>query len=294
MKQAGAPLILRPTSLLKYEDCAYAYKLSEIDKVRSVATAAALPFGTAVHKGVLAYVEADARGDTSQVDPVQIFEHTWDEALAGKIVRFSSHDEPELREIGKKLCKQFPEAWGDLGLKALISVDGKVLVENRLRMMLDSNTVLSCEPDVIAANRQNQTVVPDAKTPASKAFEGFAIRSDQLTAYNLAVNTHAKRLGIKPVEKVAFHEGLKQKSARWVYQEAPARTTAEQADYVRKAQDIAQRIRSGIFPKRSAAAYNSPCSLCDFANFCMHGNREGLLFPKNQESEPHKALLKVA
>lgn len=277
---------LRPTSSLAFESCRKQYEYGVIG-IKPTATGAAFPFGRSVHTACLAFVVAHARKDTSQVNPVAIFEETWAKALESQVVRFSTHDHRQLEAIGKKLCDKFPDYWQKRKLTAAITKDGTVLVEQRLRVMLDDSTELSGEADIVAINEFGEVEIPDMKTPSSASFDGFAAISDQLIAYQLLVSVHAQRLGLGPVKSLSFIEGLKKLNPEWVYQRASARTKEDLSEYVRKLLYIADEIRAGRFWKTSGAAFNTPCSTCDFFRLCRQGSTEGLLIP-----EQH--ILKIA
>lgn len=279
----GNKLVLRPTAVLQYEACPAAYKYQYVDGMREEATGSALPFGTSVHKACTGWAEAVELGTTSSFDPVAVFEAEWARLLAAETVKFGMLSEEDLTSIGRRLCESFPSAWAKTGLRALRAKDGTVLVEKRLKVAIDATTVLSGEPDIVAQTPAGEVVVVDLKTPAQKAFEGFAMVSDQLTAYQLELRAYSQAFGIPPVSKVAFLEGLKQKkNPSWHWQEAPARTSQQLADYLAKLKDTAERIRTGHFEKHPGSAFDSPCRICDFANFCLRGERQGLAFKDEQ------------
>lgn len=278
MASINGPLVLRPTGVLSYEDNPYAYYLQYVLQIRSEGVSHALAFGTAGHKAVLAYVAAHARGE--EIDVAPIFEFAWDEQLATKVMTFSSKDAATLREIGVRLARQFPAAWKATGMTAVV-VGDSALVENRLRVHLADDLVLSAEPDIVARDATGALVVPDIKFPGSASFEGFAKVSDQLTAYQLCVNVHSRALGLgdEAIGAVGFVEGLKKKGAEWKTQMAPAHTRQQLGAYVAKVKYIAAQIRQGYFPLRSGAAWNSPLSFSDYSKLIMEGDATGLSSP---------------
>lgn len=278
----GNKLVLRPTAVLQYEACPAAYKYQYVDGIREEAVGSALPFGTSVHKACTGYAEAVVLGTASSFDPVKVFEETWAQLLSEQAVKFGLLDQRDLTSIGQRLCEGFPSAWAKTGLRALRAKDGTVLVERRLKVALDANTVLSGEPDIVAEAPAGDVAVVDLKTPAQKAFDGFARVADQLTAYQLELRAYSQSFGIKPVSKVAFLEGIKQKKApSWHWQEAPARTSQQLADYLAKLKDTAERIRAGKFAKHPGSAFDSPCRICNVAQWCMSGDSTGLSFKEN-------------
>jgi len=275
-------LQLRPTSIIKYEGCGEAYRLETILKIRSTGTSHALAFGTAGHKAALPYVVAHAQGET--VDTVSLFELAWQEQLDNKVVKFSSRDAKDLLAIGKLLAEQFPAAWDATGLKVVTASTG-ILIENRLKIRLADNVVLSGEPDIVAVSSNDpdgDLVIPDLKFPSAAAFDGFAIASEQLTAYQVLVKYNQQKLGLagRKVGKVGFIEGIKKKGAAWApLQLADARSDEDMGSYVAKVGLTAALIRKGHFPKRSGSAFNSPCAICDMAGLCLRKDATGLSSP---------------
>ncbi|THD11322.1 PD-(D/E)XK nuclease family protein [Metallibacterium scheffleri] len=269
-------IFLSPTATLKYEDCGHQYYLTNVLKIRTAQVGHALPFGKAGHLACLAYIKAQAEG-RENLDPVPIFREAWERALATEVIEFSRYSPEELMVIGTNLVKAFPEAWAATGWRALTNANG-ALVEARMRVTVGDGVVLSGEADMLIEDRDGRIGVPDLKFPAAKAFEGFAMASDQLTAYNILVNAHLASLGLKKrVEWLGFLEGLKKKSVEWTHQTSPARSDAQMEAYLRKLVFLARSIREGHFHKRSAAAFNSPCSLCDMRSLCLSGSADGLV-----------------
>lgn len=269
-------MFLSPTSTLKFEDCGHQYYLTNVLKIRTAQVGHSLPFGKAGHMACLAYIKAHAEGNEN-LDPVPIFLEAWERSLASEVIEFSRYSPEELTRIGTNLVKAFPEAWAATGWRAMRNANG-ALVEARMRVTVGDGVILSGEADMLIEDRDGRIGVPDLKFPAAKAFEGFAAVSDQLTAYNVLLNAHLSSMGIfRKVEWLGFLEGLKKKSVEWTRQIAPARTDAQMEAYLRKLVFLAQSIRAGQFHKRSAAAFNSPCSLCDMRNLCLTGSTEGLV-----------------
>lgn len=274
-------LTVRPTGLLQYERCHYAFHLSTNLRIRTQETSHALAFGKAGHKATTGYAAAHAEGE--RVDPVPLFLNAWQEQLDDNVVKFSRHDVNELTEIGTKLCQQFPAFWDNSGLIA-VKAGSRVLVENRLKLRLADDLVLSVEPDIVAkriGGPDDELLVPDIKFPSSPAFDGFAKVSDQLSAYQLtvAVNAPAMGLGEVTIKEVGFLEGLKKKGAEWHSQMVAAHDRTRLGEYVAKVKANAALIRRGYFQKRTGEAWDTPCDSCDFRNLCINGDATGLTSP---------------
>lgn len=276
------PLVLRPTSVIQYERCPESYRLSTVLKIRTIETSHATALGKAGHRATLPYVAAHAQG--SEIDPLPLFRAAWEEVLDNNVVRFSSKDAKQLTKVGEKLVTAFPAAWKKSGLKAIV-VGGKPLVENRLRLKIGDDIELSGEPDIVAervGSDEPSIVNMDEKFAASVAQEGFAKLSDQLTAYNLLLDMKLSSMGLagQKVTELGFMEGIKNIDAYWAApQIVPARTIKQMGSYVEKLKMVGALMRKGYFPKRSGAAYESPCNMCEFANLCQNAVSEGLTSP---------------
>lgn len=271
-------LVLRPTAVLTYETCPELYRLQYHLRIRTPTTSHALAFGKAGHKAVLSYAQAHAQG--GEIDPAPVFEQAWTELLDTHVVNFTRYRPDELLAIGKKLAGDFPAHWQTLGLK-VASGGGRLLLENRLRARIGDDVVLSGEPDLVTELPDGNIAIPDVKFPASASFKDFASVSDQLSAYQLLVRVNRPVLGLgtKRVTQVGFIEGVKKTSPAWKGSMVAAHSDDQLGAYVQKLQMTAALIRKGYFPKRSAAAYNSPCAQCDMADLCLRKNPSGLVSP---------------
>lgn len=275
MKSTAKVPTLRPTEILAYESCGYAVGLKR-QGYRSATLGYSLPYGTAVHRGALGYVLAEAHGQS--FDPVDRFESVWDEELSTHIVEFSSRfTEAELRKMGKSAVQRFVDFWTNGGFTVYRDEAGEPYVERRIKVPVGSDFVLSLEPDVAAYDPEGRLGIFDLKTPAAQAFEEFAHLSDQLTAYQFGFEADTGQR----VAQLGFWESLKQKRTQEVVPKVvPARTKEQIDDYVAKVRWIAADIANGRFFRRSAQAYNSPCALCEFRGYCVSGDTSDLVVPK--------------
>jgi len=247
-------------------------------------TSSALVFGDSVHRGCLGALVA--RADGQAFDPEQTFIARWEHHLSTTNIQFNStHGEESLREIGRALCRSFLAHWDTLGLVPVLS-DRGLLVEQRLRVRLSPTVGLSGEPDIVAMDGNGQIWVIDLKTPATASFEGFAGIAEQLTAYQILYDAHAPSMGLPPVSHMMFLEGLKQNNPRWVVQTGPRHSDSWVRGYTEKLLKTAQLMQEGYYPRRTAAAYNSPCSQCDMAILCQTGQTEGYVKGKRKPETP--------
>ncbi|MFA7455754.1 MAG: PD-(D/E)XK nuclease family protein [Desulfobulbaceae bacterium] len=280
---------VRPSQILGHDECPFAAFLQYVRRVKSASTSANLVFGTAVHWAISNFIKALVAG--MKFDLVQAFLFKWQEQVDSLTVQYNSTFSPEdLMEVGKKHCELFPAVWDAAGLEPLVDKDGP-LVERRLQVEILPGVILSAEPDFVGINQDSEIVVVDFKTPATASTEDFALMSDQLTSYQIVVEAHGRALGVDRVAKVGFMELLKKKVPKTNRGSGPevlppllveARSQAEIAAYQQKVGWIAEDMRLGRYPKRPRMAFNSPCAMCDYAQYCIRGEKEGLIFPQEE------------
>src|SRR5690554_1658996 len=175
---------VRPSMILKHDDCPQAYKYQYEDGIITEAVSVNLPFGTAVHAGCTGWLEADALG--KHFDPVDAFKAEWKKALDNEVLSFPSDKDPEdYEKMGVRLTETFPDSWKVSGLTVLIDPQVQPVVERRLQSRIAPGITLSGTPDIFAVNEDFDVVIPDIKTPAQASAPFFATASEQLTAYQL-------------------------------------------------------------------------------------------------------------
>ena len=278
---------LSPSGILKYLDCPRAYRYQYVDRLRPQVQSSNLHFGTCVHTAITAWLT----GATD--DPAAYFTECWREITATVSLDYNSLWTPEsLEATGKALAEQFPAVWQEAGILPLLDEEGQPVLERRLEARLAGGVVLSGQPDLIGLTLDGEVVVLDFKTASNPAPEGFAQASDQLLAYQVLVDVHAKTLGIHRVDHLGFMELIKRKVPNGNGKRngkgpevlapvlAPRQDTRE---FVRKAVWVAQNIEAGNFFPNPRMAWNSPCGLCDFKRLCYEGSYEGLMQPEIYE-----------
>lgn len=279
---------VRPSEIVKREECGYQRHLFYDRKIESEATSCNLVFGSCVDDATGKYLEALYAG--LDFDTEKHFEMLWQEALDTRIISYSSiWDAESLRETGKRLCGSFPAAWDDLNLMILSDEDGPLL-HRRMVARIAPDIELSGEMDVVAMDMDGFAVIIDVKTPATSADEYFTLAADQLTAYDILLRSRLDKIGALGISQVGYLEGLKKKipkSSRgtgpiWTKCLVPGRSEDARNEYIEKVKFEVAGIRSGYHPKRSRMAYNSPCALCDFKDYCLKGCTEGLVFPEDK------------
>jgi hypothetical protein len=292
------PFFVRPSMILKHDDCPAAYDFQYEKGITTEATSVNLPFGTAVHSGSTGWIEADALG--KHFDPVDAFKAEWKKALDNETLSFPSDKDPDdYEKMGVRLTETFPDAWKHTGLQVLIDPQGQPVVERRLQSRIAPGIVLSGTPDVLATNEDFDVVVPDIKTPAQASLPFFASASEQLTAYQMLSEDEGNRalIGIDRIDRLGFFEGIKRKVPKskkamgptWEKLLTVPRHSKDQVNnLIRKEMELKRDRERGYFPKRPRMAFNTPCGMCDYRNWCHFEDPTGLVW-KQKKAEPAKA-----
>lgn len=288
------PFVVRPSMILKHDDCPAAYDFQYEQGITTEAASVNLPFGTAVHSGATGWIEADALG--KHFDPVDAFKAEWKKALDTEILTFPSDKDPEdYEKIGVQLTESFPEAWKHTNLQVLIDPQGQPVVERRLQSRIAPGIILSGTPDVLATNEDFDVVVPDIKTPAQASLPFFASASEQLTAYQLLAEDASNKalIGIDRIDRLGFFEGIKRKVPKSKKATGPAweklltvprHSNNQVNDLIRKATELKRDRDRGYFPKRPRMAFNTPCAMCDYRNWCHYEDPTGLVWKQKKAS----------
>jgi len=271
-----------PTRLARYDDCARAYYAYYEVRLEPDKRSCALAVGDAVDAACSHHLQALCRGAPS--DPVAAFERRWDAIGAREEIEYSARWTPEkLRATGRRLAELFPAAWNRSGIVPLMRPDGEPLVQPRLALERPGGIVIEAILDVIAALPDGRIAAIDLKTPAAEAPDPFLHVADQLTFQQLLVEHHADALGLGRLDAVGYMEGLKRTvSARgrgpeWIGPRlVPARSPTAIDAFLERVAWFADSVRRRRFPRTPRMAYNTPCALCDFAGWCISGDREGL------------------
>lgn len=286
MKQTSGP-----SKLESAENCGYAYKLRYVEKVQTRSESANLIFGTAGHETVEHWLLGDYSG-TPPKDPAEYFIHRYDALMGEKAVKFSSRWTKEsLRETGVVLAKLFPAAWRKSGL-ILAEDDKGPMIERELEVEF-REWVLRVKIDLLAVHGPTaKLAVGDIKFPSTESPAGFEMVAGQLTDYQAALDAHASALGIDRVNGLFYFEGIKKvvpKKGRGTGPEwhmspiAPRRTAAMVEERLQKHARKIREHEQGWYPRQERMAFNSPCSLCDFKDYCYYGKKTGLVFKRTQE-----------
>lgn len=284
-------IYLSPSQVTAHDDCPRQHWYQSIRKVKVIAPAANLAFGTCIDVSVREYLHAIAMGLRAP-DPVARFSELWGQARSESPLTYASTQTPlNFEAMGVDLMKSFPGAWEQTGYHIVQDTDQRPLLNLRLQVSLgrrgDLEVILTGVLDVVAYNADIQLGILDVKASASAHTAFFALSSDQLTAYQLLLNAHRKSLGLPAIEWLGFWDLLKRKSARIEAPvNVPARSQQDLGEFREKLFWIAEDIARGRFSKRSRKQHNTPCESCDFGRACHEDDHEGLLFPGDAPKKP--------
>jgi len=282
---------LSASQITNADNCRRLHWYRSILKVTTTTTAANLEFGKAIDVSVRDYLMALSLGK-SLPDPVDSFEKLWKKARDENELSYSSTQTPAIfTKMGKDLMSQFPGAWEKTGYQVVIDINGKPLLDLKLRCTFGTRVLLDGVIDVVVYTPEGILSVVDIKTAATSHSDTYTVLSDQLTVYQLLIAAHAKRLGIPKAEQLGFFDFLKRKASSRIDPPIVSRirTHEEIVEFRQKCEWLAEDIHRGRFPKSPRVAFNTPCDMCDFSGLCAHGDTEGLIIP-----DQHVQLLKIA
>lgn len=284
------PIYISPSGLATYENCPFSYYLERILKVGTGTLSCNLGFGSAAATAMESFLLGRFEGKV--VDPVEVFRAQWDAITSANAMQYKrGYSKEVLTPIGERLMSLFPQAWDDTGYHLLVDAEGKPMVERKLKVDLGNNVILVTKLDLMTINPDGEIHLLDAKTPASPSSPDFSLMGDQLTAYQLAVDAHGKRLGLPSIDGLGYWELIKRpmpKTKRGVGPEVLApvvvrpRSNQEITRFVEKVHKVAARIRAQDFDKTPRMSWNSPCGACSALPLCSRKETGGLKFSSKE------------
>jgi len=285
-------LHLSPSKVAAYENCPRAYFYQYVLRIKSSEESVNLGFGSCIDETFEKFVLGMTKGEP--IDTITVFDASWSRYLQSNTVVFSSRfSADDLRETGRSLAQQLPNAWDEAALVPVFDREGKPILQRSLSVDVGNNVVLNTKLDILAMNFNGEIGVVDVKAPSSASSEIFAANAEQLTAYQATVDAHREAFGIHKVSFVAYWEFLKKKvpgpkSKRGTEgpkirtpQPVPARSDDDVNEYVQKLHAIADNIRARRFYKSPRMAFNTPCELCAFARLCIDRDASGYVLPSD-------------
>lgn len=272
-------MILSPSRVQKGQTCMkqvfYHYKLG----IRPKITSANLAFGKSVDDTVMDYLKAQTMG--KRLPAIEdVFIGHWKKQSAISLEYSATQSEQKFKDMGAAMARKFPEAWEESGLMVFIMPDGSPALQVDLAVKISARDSLRGYLDLIAMDQDGRVIIIDIKTTGVAYDDLYVRQSDQLTAYQLLVDSHAPQLGIEQTDGVGFMCLHKKKTPEIHQPQIVDRRPAERvSEYIQTCQWFLEDYRSGRFNRSPLGAFNSPCNMCDFNRLCSEGNPEDLDIP---------------
>lgn len=244
---------LSASQLSMYSMCPRKYRFRYVDRLPAEHRPAALAFGRAVHSALEALHLARLDGETLEPSRlVRLFRADWQSEVDQGLSFKADESANMLRWYGEHLVNEYAKWLGDRKLVAaeqpfeidLVDPETGEVYDERIRGYFD----VIFEGDVVG----------EVKTLARRYDEGTLARKIQLSAYAYAWR---QMRGRDP--SLLVIELLKQRQPQ-VVEATAARTTEDDAFFVRLALDVADAVDAGAFPPNPGWL----CNDCEFANAC--------------------------
>lgn len=289
MMAPSAVLKLSPSAVTAYNDCPRAYRYKYVDRVELMEKSSNLLFGSAVDT-VFEQIVRGIVSTTPLPNPSTAFDAAFDEqfSFGGRIKFSKGFEKDDLRAIGRALVEDFALKYPRFGLTPIVDDQNNPVMQKYLQVEVDEGVLLTGKLDHLALDKMGRVVVIDFKTARTAADKSFVNVADQLTSYQILVDAHREELGIDRVQRLGFIEGIKRKvpvtnRGSGPYIEEPLyadrRSDTDVEEFLDKVRWIADDIRKERFPKNPRMAYNTPCAMCDYCEFCHTGNKQSLMIP---------------
>lgn len=275
---------LRSSAIATADNCRRMLWYQYIKRVQCTAVSANLAFGRCVDESAREYLRALTLG-LPLTDPVADFRARWDGQLATNEVGFAATQSPQTFErMGVDLMRALPEAWDSTGFEVATDAQGTPLLDVKLSVHLgrhlDIDVYLDGTLDLLAYTDVGDLAYVDVKSASAAHTPLYALRSDQLTSYQVLVEG-SPEMELPPLRGLGFWDFLKRQASSRVEKPllVPLRGPRELSEFREKCFWLAEDIRRDRFPKASRMQFNTPCELCDFAPHCVYGEEEGFVFP---------------
>lgn len=276
---------LRSTLIATADDCRRMYWYRYIRKVEAVALSANLAFGRCLDVATREYLRELTLGRPLP-DPVADFRSRWADEIRTQVLVFSATQNPQTFErMGVDLLRLLPESWDQTGYEVALNAAGEPMLDVKLSHFLgrqaDIELYLDGTLDVLVYTDEGDLAVLDVKSAAAAHTPLYTVRSDQLTSYQVLVESNRSMLGLPPLRRLGFWDFLKRRASSRVEKPlvVPLRSPQELREFRQKCFWIAEDIKRGRFPKASRMQFNTPCEMCEYAQHCVYGDEEGLVFP---------------
>lgn len=278
-------MILSPSRVQKGQTCMkqvyFHYKLG----IRPSVTSANLAMGKAVDQTVMDYLEAESTG-TRLPSLEDVFLRHWKRETAISLEYSATQSEAKMKDMGAAMAAKFPKAWEESGLMVFIMPNGSPALQVDLKIQITPRDYLRGFLDLIAMDQMGNVIIIDIKTTGVAYDDLYVRQSDQLTAYQLLVDSHAKNLGIEKTDKVGFMCLHKKKDPEiHAPQIVDRRPSSRVQEYIQTCQWFIEDYQRGRFNRSPLGAFNSPCNMCDFNRLCSEGKTSDLDIPDSARED---------
>jgi hypothetical protein len=252
--------------------------------VEPIAVAANLAFGRCIDISIREYLLALTLAQPT-IDPEARFHALWEEQRTQSLTYSKTQSHATFARMGQALMRVFPAYWDATGYVVALSGRGEPLLDVSLSLSIGRlgphEVVLEGTLDLLAYTPEAELAIVDVKTAASAHTARYALISDQLTVYQLLVDSHRERFGLPRLRYLGFLDLLKRRASARIDKPllVPIRRSAELIEFKQKCLWLAEDIARQRFPKASRMQFNSPCELCAYARHCIHQETDGLRFP---------------
>jgi hypothetical protein len=284
VETANVQIRLRSSAIAAADNCRRLLQYQYVLNVEPTAVAANLAFGRCIDRCIREYLQALTTGQPHP-DPVARFQALWNEQKIQSLVYSKTQSHATFARMGVDLMRAFPAYWASTGFVVALDGRGEVLLDVALSHSIGRigalEVVLEGTLDMLTYTPEAALAIVDVKTAASAHTRLYTHRSDQLTVYQMLVESHRERLGLPPLRYLGFLDLLKRRASARIEKPIllPIRRPAELNEFKQKCFWLAEDIARGRFPKSSRMQFNSPCELCAYARRCVHGDPQGLRFP---------------
>lgn len=252
------------------------FKLKYVDRLKPLATSANLVFGNAVHKAI--EHSLCNPGSVTSDESEKIFLDEYEALSSVQIVKYgSTFSRSDLIATGKHIARDIPYHVETSRFVAAI-IDDKPAIEVPFSVRLTDEIEYMGYIDWVAMNLDTEKFgLIDNKTSASSTPSYLTSSSNQLIGYSFAETLD----NFPTLDFYGFWDFQKRKVSGKGPEIHPIQTSGkfsvEQRNHmIDQVIWVDKQITEKAFFKDPRSAYNSPCQMCDYREFCHDGDASHL------------------